>query len=83
MSSRHGLSTGQSHLLRVVRTELVDDFAEGHNTGLWRCLAPIIPTSVGADGTAKATASLPLAMERMGLRDASRTGQPAFWGQLG
>ena len=75
----HCAGARANFMLRVVRPELVHDFAEGHIAGLWRCLARIIPTSVGADGTAKATASLPLAMGGMGLRDASRTSQPAFW----
>ena len=75
----HRAGARANYMLRMVRPELVHDFAEGHNAGLWRCLARIIPTSVVADGAAKATASLLLAMGGMGLRDASRTSQPAFW----
>ena len=75
----HCAGARANYMLRVVRPELVHDFAEAHNAGLWRCLARIIPISVGADETAKATASLPLAMDGTGLRDASRTSQPALW----
>ena len=75
----HCAGARAQYMLRMVKPELVHDFAVCHNAGLWRCLARIIPTNVAADGTPKATASLPLAMGGMGLRDASRTNQPAFW----
>ena len=64
-------------MLRVIRPELVRNFAEGHNAGLWRCLAQILPASTGP--IAKATVSLRLSMGGLGLRDASRTSEPAFW----
>ena len=66
-------------LLRVIRPELVQNFAEGHNAGLRRCLAQNLPVSTGADPIAKATASFPLSMGGLGLWDASRTSEPAFW----
>ena len=47
-----------NYMLRVFRPEgNFEQVRSGNNAGLWRCLARIIP-SVGADGTAKATASL-------------------------
>ena len=58
---------------------MVQNFAEGHNAGLWRCLARILPASTGADPIAKAIASLPVSMGGLGLRDASHTSEPAFW----
>ena len=78
----HCAGARANYMLRMVRPELVHDFVEGHNAGLWRCLGRIIPSNVVADGTAKATASLPLAMGGIGLRDASRT-TTCFLGQLG
>ena len=62
-----------NYLLRVLRPELVRAFAQGHNTGLWRCFGRILPATVGADRTAQATATLPLSLAGLGLRDASRT----------
>ena len=75
----HCAGSRANYLLRVIRPELVRNFAEGHNAGLWRCLAQILPASTGADPIAKATASLPLSTGGLGLRDASRTSEPAFW----
>ena len=45
----------------------------------WRCSARILPASTGADPIAKTTASLPLSMGGLGLRDAFRTCEPALW----
>ena len=63
-----------SQLLRVIRPELVQNFPEGLNVGLWRCLAQILPASTGADPL-----RTPLHCLCPGLRDASRTSEPAFW----
>ena len=75
----HCAGSRANYLLRVIRPELVQNFEEGHNAGLWRCLAQILPASTGADPIAKSTASLPLSMGGLGLRDASRTSELAFW----
>ena len=74
----HCAGSRENYLLRLIRPELVQHFAEGHNAGLWRCLARILPASTGADPIAKTTASLPLSMGGLGLRDAFRTSEPAF-----
>ena len=52
-----------NYLLRVVRPELVETFAAGHNAGLWECLRRILRLDFDVDSTVKDISSLPLAVE--------------------
>ena len=64
--------------LRVVRPELVTQFAEAHDEGIWRCMCAVQGVATDqCDALAKAT--LLLSMGGVGLRSAARTCVPAFW----
>ena len=68
-----------NYLLRVVRPELVETFAAGHNAGLWECFKRILKLDFDVDSTVKYISSLQLAMGGLGLRSASRTSESAYW----
>ena len=68
-----------NYMLRVVRPEAVQRFAEGHTNGLWECLRNILGSSVEVDPTIRDTCTLPLSLGGMGLRNATRTSPPAYW----
>ena len=66
--------------LRVVRPDLVVQFARTHDASLWQCMCRIlgIPATF-CDEMAKATATLPLALGGLGLRSAERSRVAAHW----
>ena len=69
-----------NYLLRVVRPELVHEFAEGHNTGLLNCLCSIMNIVPGQiHEVVKDIITMPLSIGGMGLRSAHRTSPPAYW----
>ena len=80
----HCANARANYSLRVVRPELVTQFAEAHDEGIWRCMCAVLGVATDqCDALAKATASLPLSMGGVGLRSAARTCVPAFWAKLG
>ena len=69
-----------NYLLRVVRPELVRDFAERHDSSLWTCMCEILRVDPGkCSANARNSATLPLALGGLGLRSAVRTNGPASW----
>ena len=63
-----------NYLLRVVRPELVHEFAEGHNTGLLNCLCSIMNIVPGQiHEVVKDIITMDLSIGGMGLRSAHRT----------
>ena len=69
-----------NYLLRVVRPELVREFAEGHNTGLFNCLCRIMNIVPGQiHELVKDIITIPLSIGGMGFRSAHRTSPPAYW----
>ena len=69
-----------NYLLRVVRPELVGEFAEGHNAGLMSCLSRILNITPGQiHDVVKDIVTLPFSIGGMGLRSAHRTCQRAHW----
>ena len=66
-------SARANYMLRVVRPELVEDFAVGHDLGLWTCLCRLL--NVNPDNnSAKVIAGIPLSLGGLGL-----TRHSAFW----
>ena len=68
-----------NYMLRVVRPEAVQTFAEGHTNGLWSCLQNILGVTLDTDPTVQDNATMPLSQGGMGLRNAVRTSPAAFW----
>ena len=66
-------------MLRVVRPEAVQTFAEGHSDGLWSCLRNILGVTLDTNPTVRDIATMPLSLGGMGLRNAVRTSPAAFW----
>ena len=64
---------------RVVRPDLVDNFAQSHDQGLWQCLCTIMDVPEDGDPVTRATASLPLSLGGLGLRTAQRSREAAYW----
>ena len=59
----HCANTRATKLLRVVRLEMVQRFAEGDDHGLWRCLSTILGVHPEqCDSAARDAATLPLAL---------------------
>ena len=76
----HCTNVRATFLLRVVRPEMVQRFAERHDRGLWRCLSTILGVHPEqCDSSAKDAATLPLALGGLGLRSAVRTSVSAYW----
>ena len=65
--------------LHVARGQTrAEDFAVGHDLGLWTCLCRLL--NVNPDNnSAKVTAGIPLCLGGLGLRSATRTRHSAFW----
>ena len=72
----HSASSRANYQLRVVRPELTEQFAAGHDEGVWRCLCAICQTSQDMELAIRDTMTLP-------LRRALRTRQAAYWASLG
>ena len=53
-----------------VRPDLVDNFDQSHDQGLWQCLCTIMDVPEDGDPVTRATASLPLSLGGLGLRSA-------------
>ena len=66
-------------MLRVVRPEAVQTFAEGHTDGLWSCLRNMLGVTLDTNPTVRDIATMPLSLGGMGLRNAVRTSPAAFW----
>ena len=66
--------------VRVLRPDVVQPFAESHDTNVWQCLCNIlgIPEE-GCSDVARISATLPLALGGLGLRSAQRTCVAAHW----
>ena len=80
----HCASARANYLLRVVRPDLVRQFAARHDESIWTCLCQILGVpSDECDITARHTATLPLALGGLGLRSAVRTSLPAHWASWG
>ena len=63
-----------------MRPNVAEDFAHAHNAGLWQCLKDILGVSPDqCDRLSRDASSLPLSVGGLGLRNAVRTGVPAFW----
>ena len=76
----HCASARANYHLRVIRPELALQFATTHDQHLWGCLCQILGMSTSAaHATAKASATLPLALGGLGLRSAVRTSHSAYW----
>ena len=72
----------QDYLLRMVRPELVEGFAESNDMGLWTCLCRLL--NVNPDNVrAKVIAGMPPCLGGLGLRSAVRTRQLSVQGELG
>ena len=83
MMLSHCASAGANCHLRVIRPELALQFATTHDQHLWGCLCQILGISTSAaHATAKASATLPLALGGLGLRSAVRTSRSAYWASL-
>ena len=68
-----------NYMLRVVRPEAVQTFAEGHSDGLWSCLRNILGATLDTNPTVRDIATMPLSLGGMGLRNAARMSPAAFW----
>ena len=80
----HCAAARANYLLRVVPPELVRQFAESHDAGLWRCLCQILDIPEGqCEATARIASSMPLLLGGIGLRSAVRTSLPAYWASWG
>ena len=65
----HCASARANHLLRVVRPELVRDFAARHDSSLWTCMCEILRVDFGeCSANARNSATLPLPLGGVGLR---------------
>ena len=76
----HCANARTTYSLRVVRPELVMEFARANDAWLWRCMCSIlgiVPDQ--CDALSKDAATLPLSMGGVGLRSAVRTSVPASW----
>ena len=70
----HCASAKANYSLRVVRSELVAQFAAAHDAGLWSCLCHIVNVAPDqCSASARDAATLPLCLGELGLRSASRT----------
>ena len=76
----HCAAARANYHIRVVRPDLVDNFAQSHDQGLWQCLCTIMDVPADGDPVTRATASLPLSLGGLGLRSAQRTREAAYWG---
>ena len=68
-----------NYMLRVVRPEAVQTFAEGHSDGLWSCLRNILGVTLDTNPSVRDIATMLLSLGGMGLRNAVRTSPAAFW----
>ena len=76
----HCASGRANYLLRVVRPELVRDFAERHDSSLWTCMCEILRVDRGeCSANARNSSTFPLALGGVGLRSAVRTSGSASW----
>ena len=76
----HCASARANYSLRVVRPELVAQFAAAHDAGLWRCLCDTVNVAPDqCSAGARDAATLPSSLGGLGLRSASRTSTPAYW----
>ena len=78
----HSASSRANYQLRVVRPELTELFAAGHDDGIWRCLCAICQISPDVEPAIRDTVTLPLGLGGLGLRSAHRTRQAAYWASL-
>ena len=63
-------------MLRVVRPELVQGYAEGHDRGLWTCR--LLGTDI-ENARSRELASVLLSLGGLGLRSATHTREAAHW----
>ena len=69
-----------NYFVRMLRPDVVQPFAESHDTNVWQCLCNIlgIPED-GCSDVARISATLPLALGGLGLRSAQQTCVAAHW----
>ena len=73
----HCASVNQS--FRVLRPELVMEFARAHDAVLWRCMCSILDiVPKQCDALSKHAVTLPFSMDGVGLRSAVRTSVPVL-----
>ena len=75
----HCAAARANYLLRVVKPEATTSHAQRHNAGLWKCLCEILHVDPESSAELWETASMPLCLGGMGLRDASRVATSAYW----
>ena len=76
----HCASARANYHLRVVRPEMVLEFALAHDENMWRGLCRILEVPANAcSRIARDVSSLPLSLGGLGLRSAFRTRVSAFW----
>ena len=68
--------------LRVVRPELTEQFAAGHDDGVWRCLCAICQITPDVEPAIRDIVTLPLGLGGLGLRSAFKRGKQRI-GQVG
>ena len=69
-----------NYALRVVRPELTDHFAIGHDDAIWQCFGRILGDEVVAGGPeTRGLATLPQRLGGLGLRSAERLRAAAHW----
>ena len=67
------------HLIRVVPPSLSKEYAQEHDSRVWKCFCDIMNTSeYASDVDAKRIATVPGRNGGLGLRSAARSRQPAF-----
>ena len=66
-----------NYMLRVVRPELVQGYAEGHDRGLWTCVCRLLGSDV-ENARSRELASVPLSLGGLGLRSSTRTREAAY-----
>ena len=86
ISSQHGLccfhcaSPRANCQLRVLRIDVVEQFARTHDARVWQCLCDILKIPEDFVGNLhKEAATLPLSLGGLGSRSAVRTSVPAHW----
>ena len=79
----HSASSRANYRLRVVRPELTEQFAAGHDDGVWRCLCAFCQITPDVEPAIRDTVTIPFSLGGLGLRSALRTRRAAYWVRLG
>ena len=69
-----------NHIVRVLPPALSHDYAALHDQAIWECFCKLLGTeNLMADQLARQVATLPARCGGLGLRDAGRTADGAYW----